>query len=91
MQFNDFGNAFFEFVGAYMTYKNASKLYADKDVKGVYWPVTAFWALWGLWNLYYYPSLDQWLSFAGGALLVLGNIAWVVMAIKYLYFGDKHE
>src|SRR6185436_15953847 len=24
----------------------------------------------GFWNLFYYPHLDQWLSFAGGVLIV---------------------
>lgn len=78
----DIINGLFELFGAYFTWVNAWKLYQDRDIKGVYWPATGFFAAWGLWNLYYYPSLGQWASFFGGCVLVLGNIAWVSMAIR---------
>jgi hypothetical protein len=37
----------------------------------------------GFWNLFYYPHLDQWLSFAGGVLIVLANTVWIAMAVHY--------
>lgn len=76
-------NAAFELVGAVLAWKNFSRLLRDREVKGVYWPATAFWSVWGLWNLYYYPSLGQWLSTCAGAVLVAGNVAWVVAAIRW--------
>lgn len=77
----DIVNGLFELFGAYFTWKNALALYHDKDIKGVYWPAWVFFAAWGIWNLWYYPSLGQWYSFAAGIVLVAGNIAWVVMAM----------
>lgn len=79
----DFGNAFFEAVGGVLTWINVRQLWRDKQVKGVIWPVTAFWACCGIWNLYYYPSLGQWASFAGGLLVVSANVTWVGLALHY--------
>ena len=85
----DLANGLFECVGAYGAWRNAYQLYKDKKISGVYWPLYIFYSFWGLWNLFYYPSLSQWLSFIGGTVLVLGNLAWVVMAIKLRLKGDK--
>ena len=73
----DVTNGLFELIGALLVWKNFHQLVIDREVKGVYWPVTVFFALWGVWNLYFYPSLDQWFSFSAGILLCTGNIAWV--------------
>lgn len=75
-------NGSFELLGAWFTWRNAVQLYRDKTIKGVYWPMWAFFSAWGIWNLWYYPSLGQILSFYAGSLLVCGNIAWTVMAIR---------
>jgi hypothetical protein len=74
-------NAAFELLGALFTWRNALQLYRDREVKGVYWPITAFFAAWGVWNLFYYPAIGQWLSFYAGIVLVLGNIVWVALAV----------
>lgn len=79
----DVGNACFEAVGALFTWRNALQLHRDKQVRGVYWPITAFFALWGLWNLYYYPAIGQRWSFYAGVVLVAGNVIWVAQAIRY--------
>jgi hypothetical protein len=79
----DLINGSFEFIGAFFTWINAYKLWKDKVVMGVYWPVTAFFSIWGIWNLIYYPSLNQMWSFYGGIILVIGNIMWVVLALYY--------
>jgi hypothetical protein len=76
-------NAAFELFGAVFTWRNALQLHRDKQIKGVYWPITAFFAAWGVWNLYYYPAIGQMLSFYAGMILVLGNIIWVVQAVMY--------
>lgn len=78
----DLINGAFELVGAFFTWRNFVQLRRDRHVAGVYWPTTGFMAVWGLWNLIYYPTLAQWASFTGGVLLVAGNVAWVVMALR---------
>ena len=83
MEYNDLVNGLFELCGAFFVWLNVRKLHIDKQVRGVYWPVTAVFSVWGLWNLYYYPSLDQWFSFSAAIVLVSANIVWVWMAIRY--------
>lgn len=78
----DVANASFELIGAILAWVNFRKLQQDGEVKGVYWPVTGFFALWGFWNLYYYPSLGQWFSFWAGIVLVSANTAWVILAMQ---------
>lgn len=78
----DLINGLFECVGSLFTWRNALQLHRDKEIRGVYWPIWSFFAAWGIWNLYYYPHLHQWFSFVGGCLLVGGNVAWSVMAIR---------
>jgi len=81
----DIINAAFELFGAIFTWRNALQLYRDRRILGVYWPTWVFFSAWGLWNLYYYPALDQWFSFWAGVVLVIGNLAWVAMAISIQY------
>jgi hypothetical protein len=80
---NDIINSCFEFGGAIVIWINIYKLYKDKEIKGVFWPVWIFYAIWGLWNLHYYPSLNQMFSFYAGICLVIGNIIWVIQAFYY--------
>ena len=82
MQWPDLINGGFELIGAFFTWRNAWQLRKDREIKGVYWPTTLFFAAWGLWNLVYYPAMQQWASFIGGVALVAGNLAWVVMAVR---------
>ena len=64
----DMINGTLELCGGLMQVANVRRLLRDKMVRGVSWPFTAFFAGWGVWNCYYYPSLDQWCSFAGGTV-----------------------
>ncbi len=77
----DLINGTFELVGAGFTWRNAWQLKQERTIAGVYWPTILFFTVWGAWNLLYYPALDQWVSFFGGVLLVLGNAWWVLQAI----------
>lgn len=77
----DLINSLFELFGAAFVWRNFAQLRRDREIKGVYWPVTAFFAAWGVWNLYYYPALGQWKSFGAGVILCAGNVAWVVGAV----------
>lgn len=82
MNWPDLINGLFEMIGAYFTWRNYIQLKRDRHLAGVYWPTTAFFSAWGIWNLIYYPALNQWASFAGGVLLVAGNVAWVALALS---------
>lgn len=76
-------NAIFEFGGGCLIWLSVRQLWLDKELKGVHWsPIIFFWA-WGMWNLFYYPSLDQWWSFAGGLWIVLANGVWMCQIIYY--------
>ena len=85
---NDLINGIFEIGGGLLIALNCLRLYKDKEVKGVSIAVVAFFTVWGYWNLYYYPSLNQWMSLAGGVIIVLANSVWVGMA---LYYGRKDK
>jgi len=81
----DFFNGLFEFTGALMLARNVLAIYRDKLVRGVHWLPTLFFTAWGFWNLYYYPSLAQWWSFAGGVAIVAVNAVWFALMIYYLW------
>ena len=83
MQPNDLVNGSFEFIGGIAGWVNVVKLYRDKKVRGLYWPAMFFFTVWGFWNVYYYPTLDQYASFAGGIFMSLANVGWVWLAHKY--------
>jgi len=76
-------NATFELVGALVLWENVRVIRRDKVVHGINPLTTVFFTAWGFWNLFYYPSLDQWLSFLGGAALVAVNAVWLAHAWKY--------
>lgn len=80
----DLFNGLFELCGGLFILNHCRKLYADKQVKGVSLLSTVFFAAWGFWNLFYYPHLDQWVSFAGGLLIVAANTLWILMMVHYL-------
>lgn len=83
MTFADAGNGFFELVGALLLWKNVARLRRDRKVRGVDWRVSIFFAAWGWWNLYYYPSLGQWLSTGAGIVMVAANTVWVYFALRF--------
>lgn len=76
-------NGIFELVGGLMIWLNVLRLYRDKRVAGVCVPVTVFFFAWGVWNLFFYPHLGQWVSFAGGLFIVAANAVWVALAVRY--------
>lgn len=79
----DLINGGFEATAAIAQLANVRRLLRDRAVQGVDWRVTAFFTVWGLWNLFYYPHLDQWLSFVGGLAIVVVNAVWVALAIRF--------
>lgn len=76
-------NGLFELLGGMWVWHNVVVLRRDKMVRGVSWVVQALFTAWGWWNLYYYPHLGQWASFAGGVMMVVANSTWTVLAVRY--------
>lgn len=76
-------NGLFELLGAGAIWLSVRKLREDKKVRGFHWGQLGFFTSWGIWNLYYYPHLDQWLSFVGGLAVVGVNITY--LAHIYMY------
>jgi hypothetical protein len=83
MSLPDLINAGFETVAGVAVLNHCWTLHQDKQVRGVSVASTALFFLWGLWNLYYYPHLDQFWSFAGGVFITLANLLYVGMLLQY--------
>lgn len=81
----DMLNGLFEFVGACLIGLSINRLRVDREVKGVsLFPVT-FFASWGFWNLFFYPYLHQWWSFAGGLVMVTMNGIWMLQMAYFIW------
>lgn len=83
MNIPDAINGTFEVLGSVMIWRNVLELHRDKMVRGVHWLPVGFFAAWGYWNLFYYPHLDQWLSFWGGVSIVVANTVWLWQMLHY--------
>lgn len=76
-------NGTFELLGGAFIWLCVWQILRDKQSKGVNPISIMFFAVWGFWNLYYYPSLGQWWSLVGGVSVVVANVTWVLLMIKY--------
>lgn len=83
MAWADCCNGAFEVLGTLFVALNIRRILRDKSISGVSILPTAFFAAWGYWNMYYYPSLGQWMSFIGGIGVAVCNTTWVVLACYY--------
>lgn len=79
----DLINSLFELFGSITLWLNVKQLVKDKCYNGVTTLATGFFMTWGYWNLYYYPSLNQWLSFTGGISIALANTACLILMLYY--------
>lgn len=79
----DMINGAYELLGGVFILNHCRAVLKDKAVNGVSLVSTVFFTSWGVWNLYYYPSLNQWCSFAGGIFIVLSNCLWIGLMLKY--------
>jgi uncharacterized membrane protein YfcA len=79
----DLVNGLFEVSGSVFLWLNCWRLWKDKMVRGYSSLTTLFFSSWGFWNLYYYPHLEQWWSFAGGVSIVTANTVWLAMMLYY--------
>jgi len=84
VSWQDTANASFEMLGGIFLWLNVLRLYRDKLVRGWDWRVMVFFTVWGFWNLYYYPHLDQWLSFVAGAFIAVTNAVYLALALYYI-------
>jgi len=84
MNWADCVNGTYELLGAPFILLSVLKLHREKTVRGVSLWAVAFFCTWGYWNLYYYPSLGQWVSFAGGIAIVIMNTIWISQVVYYI-------
>lgn len=80
---NDMINGGFEIGAALFSFLNVLALRQDQEVKGVSLISAWFFIMFGAWNLYYYPSIGQPWSFAGGVVLFAVNSTWMAMVMFY--------
>lgn len=76
-------NAVFEFVGGLLVFFSVYRIFRDKCARGVSIIPVSFFTIWGFWNLYYYPHLGQFFSFAAGTTVAIANITWLYGLLKY--------
>lgn len=84
----DLINGSFEILGGLFILNHCRVVLKDKRVAGVSVVSVAFFTAWGFWNLYYYPSLNQWWSFAGGCVVVAAKLCG---SLCYFAIGGTHE
>lgn len=85
----DMINSLFEGFAGLMVLNHCRVLHAEKMVRGVSVVSSLFFTVWGVWNVYYYPALNQPLSFYGGLFVVVANAAYVWMMIFYRNSAKK--
>ncbi len=88
MSWQDLANGGFELCAGSLLWLNIRQLHQDKTVKGIHIVPTMVFTFWGYWNCYYYPHLNQWISFMGGLVMVLLNTIWIGQMLYYKY-GEK--
>lgn len=86
MNLPDVINGVFEMGGGLMVGMNCWRIYRDKKILGMSTAPTAFFMLWGYWNLYFYPAVNAWMSFVGGAVLVVMNTIYMGQLVYYLWW-----
>lgn len=79
----DIVNASFEAGAGLAVLHHCFKLYEHKQARGVSTAAVLFFTAWGVWNLYYYPHLGQFWSFAGGIFITMANLAYLAMLVHY--------
>jgi len=91
MTWPDLINGLYETGAGLFLALSCIKLYHDKEVKGWSLLTQLFFTTWSYWNLYYYPNLNQWISFFGGLVVVISNTVWTTMAFYYTKKNKKEK
>ena len=79
----DIVNGAFEAAAGIAVINHCFALWRDKEVRGLSVASVAFFTAWGVWNLFYYPHLDQFYSFAGGVFITIANAIYVAMLVHF--------
>lgn len=79
----DFFNSLFELCGALFVFFSIRDTLKHKSATGISIITVTFFTIWGYWNLFYYPSLEQWLSATGAVLLALTNTVWFSLILYF--------
>mgnify|MGYP001599850197 CR=1 FL=1 len=87
MSWQDSVNAGFELACALLLWANVRTLYKDKQIKGIALSPNYLYLAGGLWDLYYYPFLNQWISFFACAVYTTGFTLWLGMAVWYMHLS----
>lgn len=82
----DLINGVIEAVAGLFVLNHCRVLYAHKETRGVSIVSVIFFMLWGFWNLYYYPHLNQPISYYGGLFVVAANVVYVGMMFSYRFY-----
>lgn len=82
-QYKDLINGSFELLASFATLDHCRVLLQDREVRGVSYFSILFFIIWGFWNLFYYPSLNQLLSYFGSIGIVIANIFYFCLVIYY--------
>ena len=90
MNWQDLINGLFEMLGCFFIMLHIHRLLKDKKVRGISVVAFTYFTLWGFWNIYYYPHLDQWLSFVGGTSIAIVNAVYVLLILYYIR-KEKNE
>lgn len=91
MAWQDFLNGSFELAGGLFILLSVLKLHKEKKVRGVSYIHVGYFTAWGYWNIYYYPYLNQWISFIGGLSVVVINTFWLGQIIYYTIMEKKDD
>lgn len=83
MSWPDAVNSVFEFLGTPFVLVSLIKVIRNKNSNGVSYLTLLFFSVWGYWNMFFYPHLEQWLSFTASIALALTNTAWMVAVLYY--------
>lgn len=83
MSWPDMVNASFEAGAGLAVLAHCTRLYQDKEARGLSIPAVLFFTGWGAWNMYYYPSLGQFWSLAGGIFVTLANLIYLALLVAY--------
>ena len=57
--------------------------YRHKKVVGVHWITPLFFTVYGFWNIAYFWYLGQMFSVGASGAMLVCNIAWLIMVLKY--------
>lgn len=77
-------NACFNVGGSLAIWSSIFKLYKDKLVRGIHWPMMIFFLSWSTWNIWFYAHFQQWVSVAAGFLMFTSEAVYISSIFYYI-------